>query len=126
MQVNQSYGLTRPAAIAAKVAALRARFVPVASATAIEAPTAPVLALVPAAPSKAARIAAQQAERATLRAELPMLRSALIQSAFYADFEGYTGPTFEEIEAMQSRLDDLEDYLIFEPDMDAAALLLAA
>jgi hypothetical protein len=122
LDFSTHYGLTRPAAIAAKVAALQTRFAPVA----IEAPAAPVLSLVPAAPSKAARVASMQTERATLRGELPLMRSALIEAAFYADFEGYCGPTPDEIEAMQSRLNDLDDYLILEPDFAAAPMLLAA
>lgn len=115
LNLSSRYGVRRVAEIAAKVNALRAQVAPVA----IEAP-APVLSLVPAAPSKAARIAAQQVERATLRTELPLLRSALIQSAFYADFEDYSGPSPDEVAAMQTRLDALDDYLIFEPDFDAA------
>lgn len=97
------YGYTRPAAIAARLASLRARFAPVA----IEVP-APVLALVLAAQVKAARIAAQQAERAALRADLPFMRH------YAANFDD--GPTWEEIAALESRLADLDDYLIFEPD----------
>lgn len=115
MQVNQSYGLTRPAAIAAKVAALQARFAPVAL---IEVPTAPVLALVPAAPSKAERVAQMQAERAGLRADLPFMRH------YAANFDD--GPTFAEIEALEQRLADLDDYLILEPDFTAQMPLALA
>ncbi len=126
--LSTRYGHTRQAAISAKVAALQARFAPVA----IEAP-APVLSLVPAATVETraqyrTRMAAFQIERAQLRAELPLLRSALIEAAFYADFEGYGGPSPDEIEAMQSRLDALGDYLIMEidPAFDAMPMLLAA
>ncbi len=129
LNLSNRYGVRRVAEIAAKVEAARAAMSP---RVAVELP-APVLALVPAAPLapsaaevKAARIAAQQAERAQLRAELPMLRSALIQSAFYADFEDYSGPSPDEIEAMQQRLDDLDDYLIFEPDFAENEMALAA
>jgi hypothetical protein len=114
------YGVRRPREIAAKVEAARAAMSP---RVAIKAP-APVLALVPAAPVapsaaevKAARIAAQQAERAALRADLPFMRS------YAASFDD--GPTWEEIEALESRLNDLDDYLIFEPDF-AAQMALAA
>ncbi len=114
------YGYTRPAAIAARLASLRARFAPVA----IESP-APVLLLVPAAPKapsaaevKAARIAAQQAERAALRADLPFLRH------YAANFDD--GPTWEEIAALESRLNDLDDYLVFEPDTAENEMALAA
>jgi hypothetical protein len=122
MQVSQSYGYTRPAAIAARLATLRARFAPVA----IEVP-APVLALVPAAPKpnrtgaaqvKAARIAAQQAERAEIRADLPFMRH------YAANFDD--GPTWEEIEAVENRLADLDDFLIFEADAAENEMALAA
>ncbi len=114
--LSNRYGIRRPQEIAARLASLRARFAPVA----IEAPT-PVLALVPAAPSKAARVAAQQAERATLRADLPMLRAAALEAMYHGD-----GPTFAEVEAAESRLADLEDYLIFEPDFAENEMALAA
>ena len=114
------YGFTRPAAIAARLASLRARFAPVA----IEVP-APVLLLVPAAPIvpsaaqvKAGRVAAQQAERAAIRADLPFMRH------YAANFDD--GPTGEEIEALENRLADLDDYLIFEPDFAENEMALAA
>ncbi len=116
MQVSQRYGFTRPAAIAARLASLRARFAPVA----IELP-APVLALVPAAPKPnrtgVAQIAQWQAERAEIRADLPFLRH------YAANFDD--GPTWEEIEALENRLADLDDFLIFEPE-HAMQLPLAA
>jgi hypothetical protein len=150
MQVSQSYGITRPAAIAAKIAALQARAFRGPVAIEAPAPIVPTLALVPemeAAPVcpgcddaakphgaeycetctiiKATRdqIVAWQAERAGIRADLPFLRH------YAANFDD--GPTVEEIEALESRLADLDDFLIFEDDtFDAAqtfdALLLAA
>ncbi len=120
MQVSQRYGFTRPAQIAARLTSLRARFAPVA----VEVP-APVLALVPAAPKvpsaaqvKAARIAAQQSERAAIRADLPFMRH------YAANFDD--GPTWEEIEALETRLADLDDFLIFEPDFAETEISLAA
>ncbi len=98
-------GVTRPKAITAMLRALQ---VALPSVPIIEAPAAPVLALVPAKPSKAARVAAMQVERAQLRADLPFMRH------YAANFDD--GPSFAEIEAMESRLADLDDFLIFEPE----------
>ncbi len=111
------YGHTRPAAIAARLAALRARFAP----GAVEVP-APVLALVPAAPKAnrtgVAQVAQWQAERAEIRGDLPFMRH------YAANFDD--GPTWEEIEALESRFADLDDFLIFEEDAPALPMLLAA
>lgn len=116
--LSNRYGVRRVAEIAAKVEAARAAMpLPVA----IEVPAAPVLSLVPALPSKAARVAAQQAERATLRADLPMLRAAALEAMYHSD-----GPTFAEVEAAESRLADLDDYLIFEPDFAEIEMARAA
>lgn len=119
------YGYTRPAAIAARLAALRTRFAPVAIELPIEAPavqTAPVLVALP--PITRAQVAQWQAERAEIRADLPMRR----HYALAATFDGF-GPDWSEIEAAESRLADLDDFLIFEDDSANApelALPLAA
>jgi hypothetical protein len=107
------YGVTRPRAITAMLRRLQ---VALPSIPVIEA--APVLALVPAAPSKAARVAAMQVERAQLRADLPFMRH---YAANYDD-----GPTLDEIEAMESRLADLDDFLILEPETASTVPLLLA
>lgn len=111
------YGHTRPAEIAARVAALCALC-----------PAAPVLVLVPTASTSApvakigrSQIAQWQAERAQLRADLPMLRAAAIDAMYHGH-----GPDFAEIRDVEDRLATLDDYLVFEPEFPAAPLALAA
>ncbi len=105
------YGYTRPRAITAMLQRLQ---VALPSVSIIEAaPVVPSAAQV-----KAARVAAQQAERAALRADLPFLRH------YAANFDD--GPTWEEIAALESRLADLDDFLIFEPDFAENEMALAA
>jgi hypothetical protein len=85
-------------------------------------PSVSIIEAAPVVPSaaqvKAARVAAQQAERAALRADLPFLRH------YAANFDD--GPTWEEIAALESRLADLDDFLIFEPDFAENEMALAA
>lgn len=105
------YGFARPRAIAAMLQRLQ-----------VALPCVPIIEAAPIVPSaaqvKAARVAAQQAERAALRADLPFLRH------YAANFDD--GPTWEEIAALESRLADLDDYLIFEPDFAETEMALAA
>ncbi len=108
------YGFARPRAISAMLQRLQAALpsVPI-----IEA--APVMVPQSTKGQRGARIAAQQVERAQLRADLPFMRH------YAANFDD--GPSFAEIEALENRLEDLDDYLIFEPETaEFEALQLAA
>jgi hypothetical protein len=75
---------------------------------------APAVAPQPAIARKDASIEAMQVERAEIRADLAFMRH------YYVNFDD--GPTLGEIAALESRLADLDDYLIFEPE---TALLCA-
>ncbi len=95
------YGFARPRAVSAMLRALQVALpcVPV-----IEAAPAPIPTPIPAAPA----VDALQSERAEIRADLPFLRH------YAANFED--GPSFAEIEAMESRLNELDEMLCFETD----------
>jgi len=99
--LSSRYGFARPRAISAMLQRLQ-----------VALPCVPIIEAAPVVPSaaqvKAARIAAQQAERAEIRADLPFMRH------YAANFDD--GPTLDEITALESRLEDLDDYLIFEPE----------
>ena len=104
MQVSQSYGISRPVAIAVKVAALQARFMPIA-AIAVEVSDA----------KKdcedyrdyRAKVQDWQIERTDLRIQ----RAELLQ---YRQTEEVQA----ELKRIEARLQDLDDFLIFEEDCD--------
>jgi hypothetical protein len=153
MQVSQRYGYTRPAAIAARLCALRARLVPIACAAAlcgtIAPPAAPVavedarpltdadappeMEVAPSigtpAPLETVESLAHDydgfqamraqhvllieshiVERETLRRDLETLHAG------QCDARDYGGDFTAEIEEIESRLQTLDDYLVFEPD----------
>lgn len=105
LSISTAYGTTRPAQIAAKLATLQARIVPLA---------APVEATENALEIErqdyAARMNAHQIERAELR----------IQRAELREFQP-SADVCAEIARIETRLSDLDDYLIFEPDCDFEA-----
>jgi hypothetical protein len=105
------YGFTRPRAIAAMLQRLQ-----------VALPNVPIIEAAPK-PNRTgvAQVAQWQAERAEIRADLPMLRAAALESMYHGD-----GPSFADIAALESRLADLDDYLIFEPDFAENEMALAA
>lgn len=101
------YGFARPRAITAMLHRLQ-----------VALPCVSIIEAAPVKPPKPACIAAMQVERAQLRADLPFMRH------YVANYDD--GPSFTEIEAMENRLADLDDYLIFEPETATAAPMFLA